>query len=268
MERHPQHYGLIYKATNLINGKIYIGKTTRIELYNNKKYRGSGLVFKQAKLKYGIENFKFEILQYIEHQETDLESHRTLNNTETYYIEQFDSIVPKGYNVAEGGEGGNLSKFISEEAKIQRGLKIIKANTGRKHSEEAKLKVSISNKGKILSEETKVKISLANKGRKIGKQTEQVITNRVLKNTGKKRTEETKAKISIALKGKVRSEEHCKKLSISQIGKILSEETKVKISLAGKGRVPKQIQCPHCNKIGASNTMPRWHFDNCKQILI
>lgn len=38
-----------------------------------------------------------------------------------------------------------------------------------------------------------------------------------------------------------------------------------------KGRInmPNQLQikCPHCNKIGGVNTMPRWHFDNCKKKL-
>jgi hypothetical protein len=50
---------IIYKTTNLINGKIYIGKDSK----NNSKYLGSGLLLKRAILKYGKENFKKEILE-------------------------------------------------------------------------------------------------------------------------------------------------------------------------------------------------------------
>ena len=51
---------VIYKTTNLINGKIYIGQ----DLENNPNYFGSGLIFKKAILKYGKNNFKKEILEY------------------------------------------------------------------------------------------------------------------------------------------------------------------------------------------------------------
>ena len=50
----------IYKITNLINGKIYIGQ----EFKNNPNYFGSGQVIKNAIKKYSIVNFKKEILQY------------------------------------------------------------------------------------------------------------------------------------------------------------------------------------------------------------
>ena len=43
-----------------------------------------------------------------------------------------------------------------------------------------------------------------------------------------------------------------------------SDETKLKMSLAKKGMEQPIMQCPHCKKIGKSNAMKRWHFDNCK----
>ena len=43
-----------------------------------------------------------------------------------------------------------------------------------------------------------------------------------------------------------------------------SDETKLKMSLAKKGIEQPAMECPHCKKIGKSNAMKRWHFDNCK----
>lgn len=54
--------GIIYKVTNLINGKIYIGR----DLRNNPKYLGGGIAIKSAHKKYGRENFVKEILEYVD----------------------------------------------------------------------------------------------------------------------------------------------------------------------------------------------------------
>jgi len=44
------------------------------------------------------------------------------------------------------------------------------------------------------------------------------------------------------------------------------EESKQRISNSNKGKIKPTSQCPHCDKIGGINTMPRWHFDNCKEL--
>lgn len=65
--------------------------------------------------------------------------------------------------------------------------------------------------------------------------------------------------------GRKHTEETKKKISEGNKGKIISEETKQKM------RKPKSVSvirfktiCPHCDKIGESRAMLRWHFDNCK----
>ena len=63
--------GYIYKITNLINGKIYIGKSIRCDSYHLKTYFGSGIVINLAIKKYGKENFKKEILEMISFEEED-----------------------------------------------------------------------------------------------------------------------------------------------------------------------------------------------------
>jgi len=88
---------IIYKTTNLKNGKFYIGKDAK----NKKSYLGSGKVLKQAIEKYGKENFKKEILEYC----TDLEH---LDEREIYWIDKLNA-VEEGYNLTEGGTGGDTS---------------------------------------------------------------------------------------------------------------------------------------------------------------
>lgn len=97
----------IYKTTNLINGKIYIGQLTRIDKYK-KDYFGSGVKIRAAIKKYGAENFKREILLECDNQDD-------LNEAEIFFIKEYKSQNSKiGYNIAEGGKGRSGYK-VSEK---------------------------------------------------------------------------------------------------------------------------------------------------------
>ncbi len=71
---------IIYKTTNLINGKIYIGQDTK----NNPKYLGSGIIIEQAIKKYGSKNFKKEVIEFCTDQ-------AELNDREKYWIKELNS---------------------------------------------------------------------------------------------------------------------------------------------------------------------------------
>src|ERR1700690_1413882 len=87
----------IYKTTNLIDGKIYVGK----EMNKPNSYLGSGIYILRAIRLYGKENFKKEILEYCE-------SEKQLNEREKFWIKELDAINPEiGYNITDGGEGGD-----------------------------------------------------------------------------------------------------------------------------------------------------------------
>ena len=89
---------IIYKTTNLINNKIYIGKDCK----NNPNYLGSGSILKKAILKYGRNSFIKEIL------EDNILDTYTLEQREIYWIQYYNSTSKDiGYNITTGGTGGD-----------------------------------------------------------------------------------------------------------------------------------------------------------------
>ena len=84
-------YGYIYKTTNLINGKIYIGQH-KSEEYDS-SYYGSGKLIRRAIEKYGIENFSNTVL-------CCCDSKQELNKMEKQLIKNYNSRDIKiGYNI-------------------------------------------------------------------------------------------------------------------------------------------------------------------------
>lgn len=148
----------LYKHTNLINSKIYIGITCQKP--NNRWRKGNGYkecpCFYNAIKKYGWDNFKHEIL-------LDELTKEEAEQKEIELIKKYKSNNHKyGYNIANGG---NYSGRMSQETKN----KISKSLKGRKFTNEHKNKISESQKGyknhmygKHLSQETKDKISKGN----------------------------------------------------------------------------------------------------------
>lgn len=159
---------IIYKITNRITHKIYIGQTVQTL---NARWRDHVRGDKQPEgylhrsiQKYGPDNFEVELIDSA----LTLDG---LNALEEFYIKKFNTIAPFGYNLLQGGKN-------------------------RKLYEDTKKKLSILNKGKTIpnrwtggntqspSEETRAKISEALKGRPI--------TNRWTGGNTTPRTEEQK----------------------------------------------------------------------------
>jgi group I intron endonuclease len=92
---------IIYKTTNLINGKFYIGQDSK----NDPSYFGSGKLLHKAIEKYGIENFRKDILE-------QCISKHELNEREIYWILELKPV----YNIAKGGSGGNTRYNFDLEA--------------------------------------------------------------------------------------------------------------------------------------------------------
>ena len=87
-------YGYIYKTTNMINGKIYIGKKTSSVFIED--YYGTGSKIKKAITEFGIENFKVELLEWCSTKDI-------LSRQESYWIEKLNSRDSNiGYNLKQG----------------------------------------------------------------------------------------------------------------------------------------------------------------------
>lgn len=91
-------YGYIYKTTNKLNGKFYIGKHKASK--HDPDYLGSGNYIIAAIKKYGKENFSNEVID-------TAESLNELNEKEKKWIRDLDA-QNKGYNIAPGGDGGEI----------------------------------------------------------------------------------------------------------------------------------------------------------------
>ncbi|MEK6881161.1 MAG: GIY-YIG nuclease family protein, partial [Nanoarchaeota archaeon] len=166
------HY--IYKITNKINNKVYIGQTNnparrwsqhRWCAENNK---GSQLVTR-ALAKHGVDNFEFEVIITCQNQ-------NNVNELEVLIIKQFNSVdLALGYNIELGGN--NPSHTPETARKISEGLlKRYETQgsklTGVKHSEERKANLSRAcmgkagtNNGKTFSDEWVTKLSRAQAGK-------------------------------------------------------------------------------------------------------
>jgi len=147
-------YYYLYKITNLLNGKIYVGvhKTSNLD----DGYMGSGKVIKQAIEKYGRDNFKKEILEFFNDSDSMFER-------EIEYVNDNFLMEETTYNLRRGGNGGfdyiNKNKINhTYEAKEKRRTTFMKtlANKdlcgenssfyGKTHTDESKKKISDSRK--------------------------------------------------------------------------------------------------------------------------
>ena len=110
---------IIYCYTNLINNKKYIGQTINPQQrFNAHKSAVTNTTsaeydapIHRAMRKYGYENFEYSVLaQLNDDRDIDL-----LNEIERYYISKFDSRIPNGYNILQGGKNSDRPSMEFEE---------------------------------------------------------------------------------------------------------------------------------------------------------
>jgi len=166
----------IYKITNTVTGKFYIGSAVNIkQRWSVHRCQLSANTHSNRHLqnswnKHGEDSFTFEVLEYCEKER--------LIEREQFYI---DNEKP-AYNISPTA-GNSLGVKHTDDTK----RKVSEAKKGFKHTDESKRKISEARKGKVKSDETKRKISEANKGEKHAMY-------------GKHHTDETKRKMSEAMK--------------------------------------------------------------------
>lgn len=125
---------IIYKVTNLVNNKIYIGQTSQSLKRRQSRHLSSAFsndsnyAFHKAIRKYGKENFDWEIIDNSETQEE-------LNEKEIYWIKFYNSFSEHGYNMTLGGNGSSGYKMSEESIQktLDTKLRNGSTNSGSKH---------------------------------------------------------------------------------------------------------------------------------------
>lgn len=145
---------VVYKITNAINGKIYVGQT-RQPLYkrwwrhcNN----GKCPAITSAIKKYGVENFTIEVIDTA----TSLEE---LNEKERQWIEKLNTLAPNGYNLRTGGDSYEVTEIARKHlSESHKGKQYGEKNPfyGRHHSTEAKAIFAERNRGNSYAPRRKV----------------------------------------------------------------------------------------------------------------
>jgi group I intron endonuclease len=169
-------YYIVYKTTNLINNMYYVGCHQTNNLHDG--YIGSGKYLKRAIKKYGIKNFKFEILYLLSSKDEMFKTEKKIVN---------ESLVkdPMSYNLKIGGSGGNPG--------------IVGAFLGKTHSSETKEKIRHKALNKKASKSTREKISQNNWAKK---QPEKFREHARNINLGKPKSKEQRKKQSDSQRGK------------------------------------------------------------------
>lgn len=229
----------IYKITNTINNKYYIGVHKSKILLDH--YYGSGIAIKDAIAKYGKQNFKKEILFIFDNAKSAYSKEKEIVNEE--FVKD-----PNTYNMQVGGIP-SIEWTAERKDKQSKNMSGINHHAyGKKHSEEHKRKISLAGIGRVNSKESIEKGAAKRRGRP------SLLIGRSL-------TQADKDKKSLAALNRIKLAcPHCAlECDPGNAKKFHFDNCKVI-----KPREIKELTCPHCNKLGSSQVMYRWHFDNCK----
>jgi len=243
---------LIYKTTNTVNGKEYIGihQTENVD----DGYLGSGLALLKAVKKYGKQNFKRVILEFCS-------SYDELIEREKFYVNEEWVSDRNNYNLKTGGQSSGL---LSEESKLKisetlkqkylSGELIPRYTKPYKMTEDHKKQISESLKKRY---EEVPHHTIGSTPWNKGKTGVQVGWNKGLVGVqvGWSKgmelgplSDEHRSNISNGLK------EYYKDNPNPMLGK----------EPWNKGKKAEQVECPHCGKMSNHGNANRWHFDNCK----
>lgn len=111
--------GIIYAYINKINGKMYIGQTINPEKrynahkssYQNPNDKEYDSLIHRAFRKYGFENFEYKILV------KNIEDIEILNKLEIFFIQNYNTQTPNGYNVESGGKNCSRPQTLEHRKK-------------------------------------------------------------------------------------------------------------------------------------------------------
>lgn len=130
----------IYQIKNIVTGKLYIGKTIqcpkkRYTRHIQEATNGTNRRLYSSIQHHGIDNFDLTVL-------CECGSIDELNEMEMYWIDQLDTLIPNGYNMTIGGDGGYTLESWDDEDKVLLYAKQAKSRKGQKRTNESKQRMS------------------------------------------------------------------------------------------------------------------------------
>lgn len=145
---------IIYKATNIVTGKVYVGSSTkqlneRRNGHLSKSKNGSNLYFHKSIRKYGNDSFEWKVL-------CECKTRKEMFDMEYHYIKQYDCMVPNGYNLTEGYDNTTFGyRFTKEQRKAQseRMMGEQNPNFGVTRTDEERSIMSKNRTGKCMGEQ-------------------------------------------------------------------------------------------------------------------
>lgn len=201
--------GYIYKIINIKNQKIYIGQTTKkrpTDRFSQHKYlalhpqQEKNISYLHRAMKSdGIDNFKFEIIEQVDN--------LLLNEREKYWIKQYNSLAPNGYNLTVGGQGTlGFSRPQSQEERNKKGNSVKKYYQNHPQARE-----KVSQRTKELWKDPEYREKVISSNKKFYQQHPDMFKGKNNPMYGKHHTEEALEKI--------RAHAATRKLKIAQLNK-------------------------------------------------
>jgi group I intron endonuclease len=214
----------VYQIQNVVTGKRYIGYTTD---YKRRWRDHLDCVAKQvnrclydAMNKYGTDNFVISVL-------FEFDSKIEATNCEIRLIEEFNTLMPNGYNMTTGGDGGNTLSTWTSEQKDNLYKRQASKRIGKHKSDQTKRKISEALIGREIDEGWRSKISATMREKGIAPPPFTYFQPGHQNQLGYKHTDEAKKKISESRLGKTYEE-------VYGFDRSIELKNKAKIRMSGK----------------------------------
>lgn len=275
-------YFYIYKVTNKINSKSYVGKHASNHEFDD--YLGSGILINKAIKKYGKENFCKIVLEYC--------TPENINDREKIWIEKENCLNPNGYNIAKGGEGGDLISRHPDNDQIRKDISRRVQSFYDNESDEHREWRSKRNKGKTRTDDTRHNISTGRRGIKFTDEHKKHISDaciEYMKNVPRYNQravkcyddegnfiEELDSIQKAAKKYEVNAREICnmckkKRNKIKKFNFRYAEDPEAVDKIENLKFEDKRgntasfmYTCPYCNRVGKGPRFLSYHFEKCK----
>ena len=241
----------IYTFTNLVNGKVYVGKTvqnptTRKAAHIRASRDGSQLVLHRAIRHYGSDNFKFQVIFHTF-------SSDDLSDFERYFIQELQSYIHngmnKGYNMTLGGDGfdSDAATRLAKE-RVAKGTHNFQGEVGSINSAHVQKERVAKGTHPFQAKDDNDWILWASN------RSHEANISRVANGTHHFLSSSHRNKLSKLVSD--RTEQGVHHFQTAKAKDIVRQNNK------RNGAVTRT--CPHCQKTGNGNAMRQWHFDNCK----